>query len=202
MPLPPTVSEPALLSGGTDGRFRQMVYDLFTVSVRMEAVRDALAKDLGVTGPQYSILMAIARLAGIAGVPVGQVADQLHVTGAFVTVETGKLVGKDLVEKAPNPKDGRSVLLRLSEQGAARLERLAPKVRAVNDRFFGVLDRGDFETLARAASALVQSSDDAVSIARADQTGPDGPGGPDGKAGPEGKAGAISNPAIVGPNIA
>jgi len=169
-PLPPTVSERALLSGGTDARFRQMVYDLFTVSVRMEAVRDALANELGVSGPQYSILMAIARLAGGEGVPVRQVADQLHVTGAFVTVEAGKLVRAKLVEKSPNPKDGRSVLLRLSAGGAKRLERLAPKVRAVNDRFFGALDRGDFETLARAASALVQRSDEAVEIARAPGT--------------------------------
>jgi DNA-binding MarR family transcriptional regulator len=168
-PLPPTVSAPALLSGGSDARFRQMVYDLFTVSVRMEAVRDALAKELGVSGPQYSILMAIARLAGSDGVPVRQVADQLHVTGAFVTVEAGKLVRAKLVEKTPNPKDGRSVLLRLSRPGAARLERLAPKVRAVNDRFFGVLDRGDFETLARAAAALVERSDEAVEIASAAQ---------------------------------
>jgi DNA-binding MarR family transcriptional regulator len=166
-PLPPTVSEPALLSGGSDARFRQLVYDLFTVSVRMEAVRDALAKELGVSGPQYSILMAIARLAGSDGVPVRLVADQLHVTGAFVTVEAGKLVRRKLVEKSPNPKDGRSVLLRLAPRGAERLERLAPKVCAVNDRFFGVLDRGDFETLARAASALVQRSDEAVDIARA-----------------------------------
>ncbi|HUT48858.1 MAG TPA: MarR family winged helix-turn-helix transcriptional regulator [Alphaproteobacteria bacterium] len=171
--LPPTVSQGALLSGGSDARFRQMVYDLFTVSVRMETVRDALAKDLGVSGPQYSILMAIARLAGTGGVPVGQVADQLHVTGAFVTVETGKLVRAKLVEKSPNPKDGRSVLLRLSERGAKRLERLAPKVCAVNDRFFGVLDRADFETLARIASALVQRSDGAVAIARTGQLGPD-----------------------------
>lgn len=173
-PLPPTVSEPALLSGGTDARFRQMVYDLFTVSVRMEAVRDALACELGVSGPQYSILMAIARLAGSDGVPVRSVADQLHVTGAFVTVEAGKLVRLKLVEKSPNPKDGRSVLLRLSERCAERLERLAPKVRAVNDRFFGVLDRGDFETLARAAAALVQRSDEAVEIARAPHPAGDG----------------------------
>jgi DNA-binding MarR family transcriptional regulator len=171
-PLPATVSRRALLAGGSDGRFRQMVYDLFTVSVRMEAVRDALARELGVSGPQYSILMAIARLAGAEGVPVGQVADQLHVSGAFVTVEAGKLVRAGLVAKAPNPKDGRSVLLRLSERGAVLLERLAPKVCAVNDRFFGALDRADFENLARTASALVQGADAAVEIARAGPAGP------------------------------
>ena len=69
--LPATVSRPALLENGSDDRFRQLVYDLLTVSVRMEAAREHLARRLGVSGPQYSILMAIARLQGPHGVRVG-----------------------------------------------------------------------------------------------------------------------------------
>jgi len=178
-PLSATVSASDLLEGGSDARFRQLVYDLFTVSVRMEAVRDALARDLGVSGPQYSILMAIARLAGSDGVAVRLVADQLHVTGAFVTVEAGKLVRLGLVEKSPNPRDGRSVLLRLSERGGAALEDISPKVRSINDRFFGRLDRADFTNLARAAATLVRDADAAVEIAQTTDSAPaaDGRGG-------------------------
>lgn len=164
--LPPTVSSKALTEDGSDARFRQMVYDLFTVSVRMNAVRDALAKALGVSGPQYSILMAIARLEGSEGVPVNRVADQLHVTGPFVTVEAGKLVRRGFIEKRKNPGDGRSVLLRLSANGAKRLTALAPAVRAVNDRFFGALTRDEFLNLARIAAELVRDSDAAVLVAR------------------------------------
>ena len=164
--LPPTVSTEALTDEGCDARFRQMIYDLFTVSVRMDAVRDALAKTVGVTSPQYSILMAIARLEGAEGVPVSLVAGQLHVTGPFVTVEAGKLVSRGLVEKRRNPKDGRGVLLRLSAQGEGRLTALAPAVRAVNDRFFGALERCDFLSLARIAAVLVRDSGTAVAIAR------------------------------------
>ncbi len=164
--LPTTVSSEALTEEGSDARFRQMIYDLFTVSVRMDAVRVALAKTLGVTSPQYSILMAIARLEGAEGVPVSLVAEQLHVTGPFVTVEAGKLVRRGLVEKRRNPRDGRGVLLRLSAGGERRLTALAPAVRAVNDRFFGALDRADFLILARIAAELVRDSDAAVVIAR------------------------------------
>ncbi len=164
--LPPTVSSRALTDGDSDARFRQMVYDLFTVSSRMENVRDALAKSLGVTGPQYSILMAIARLEGAEGVPVNLVADRLHVTGPFVTVETGKLARRGLVEKRRNPGDGRGVLLRLSTEGERRLTALSPVVCAVNDRFFGALDRTEFRNLAGIAAALVRDSDAAVAIAR------------------------------------
>lgn len=163
--LPPTVSAEALTQRGSDARFRQMISYLFTVSVRMDAVRGALAKSLGVTGPQYSILMAIARLQGAEGVPVSLVADQMHVTGPFVTVETAKLMRRGLVEKRKNPGDGRSVLLRLSPEGERRLTALAPAVRAVNDRFFGALDRADFLDLARIAAMLVRDSEAAVAIA-------------------------------------
>ena len=60
--LPATASRQALLEAGSDDRFRQLVYDLLTISVRMETAREHLARRLGVSGPQYSILMAIARL--------------------------------------------------------------------------------------------------------------------------------------------
>ena len=164
--LPPTASNEALTGEGSDARFRQMIYDLFTVSVRMDAVRDALAKTLGVSGPQYSILMAIARPEGAQGVPVSLVAGQLHVTGPFVTVEAGKLVRRGLIEKRRNPRDGRGVLLRLSAKGEKRLTALAPTLRAVNDRFFGALERADFLILARIAGELVRDSGAAVAIAR------------------------------------
>lgn len=164
--LPPTVATGALTDEGSDARFRQMIYDLFTVSVGMDAVRGALANTLGVSGPQYSILMAIARLQGAEGVAVSRVAGQLHVTGPFVTVEAGKLARRGLVEKRRNPNDGRGVLLRLSAEGEDRLTALAPAVRAVNDRFFGALDRAEFLSLARIAAVLVRDSGAAVAIAR------------------------------------
>ena len=37
-----TVSRAALLDDGSDRRFRQLVYDLLTIAVRMEAVREHL----------------------------------------------------------------------------------------------------------------------------------------------------------------
>jgi MarR family transcriptional regulator, organic hydroperoxide resistance regulator len=156
--LPATVSRPALLEDGTDDRFRQLVYDLLTVSVRMEAVREHLARRLGVSGPQYSILMAITRLQGPHGVRVGAIAKALHVTSAFIATETGRLARLGLVSKNPNPKDRRGVLLAVTAKGEAALNKLGPEIRAVNDDFFKPLDRGAFMALASAAAALVESS--------------------------------------------
>jgi len=156
--LPATASRQALLEAGSDDRFRQLVYDLLTISVRMETAREHLARRLGVSGPQYSILMAIARLQDRHGVRVGGVAKALHVTSAFIATETGRLARLGLLSKSPNPKDRRGILLALTPRGQAALVKLGPEIRAVNDDFFKPLDRAAFQALASAAAALVESS--------------------------------------------
>ena len=156
--LPATASRQALLEAGSDDRFRQLVYDLLTISVRMETAREHLARRLGVSGPQYSILIAIARLQDRHGVRVGGVAKALHVTSAFIATETGRLARLGLLSKSPNPKDRRGILLALTPRGQAALVKLGPEIRAVNDDFFKPLDRAGFQALASTAAALVESS--------------------------------------------
>jgi DNA-binding MarR family transcriptional regulator len=147
---------------GNDEHLRRLVYDLFTVSVRMQQVRDALARCMNVTGPQYTVLMAIGELQGDTGVPVNAVAQRLHVTGAHATIEIGKLVKKGLLSKTTNPTDGRSVLVRLTARGLAVIDRIAPLLRATNDRFFGELGRDRFLAAADIAERLVIGSQKAL----------------------------------------
>jgi len=85
---PLSTSRPALLRGGSDAAFRHFVSDLLTVAERMRATRDHLARIAGVTGPQYTMLMAIAQLErahpAATGVRLSAVADYLRVSRAFV----------------------------------------------------------------------------------------------------------------------
>ncbi|HVO15644.1 MAG TPA: DUF559 domain-containing protein, partial [Alphaproteobacteria bacterium] len=155
---PLTVSAPALIEDGHDRRFRKLVHDLITIAVRLETVRDMLGRRMGVSGPQYSILMAVAQNQGQRGVAVRAVADLLHVSGAFVTAEVGKLVREGLIEKQANPEDRRSVLLSLTVDGEALIRHVAEAVRATNDRFFGALDRDDFLILGHIVDRMVGSS--------------------------------------------
>jgi len=156
--LPATVSRPALLERGSDSRFRQLVYDLLTISVRMETVRTHLARRIGITGPQYSVLVAIAQFQGADGVSVGKVAAVLHVSGAFITAETRELDRLGLVMKAINPRDRRGVLLRLTPKGERQMLALSPAITAVNDKFFAPLMRTAFHAFADNAVKLVNSS--------------------------------------------
>lgn len=160
--LPATVSRTALLKSGSDRRFRALVADLLTIAARMEMVREHLGRRIGMSGPQYSLFVAVAHLQGRTGISVGAVAQALHVSSAFIATEAGKLVRKKLLLKRTNPDDRRGVLLSVAPAGRLAVDRISAEIRSVNDLFFGALDAASFEALSSAAAALVGSSGKAV----------------------------------------
>jgi DNA-binding MarR family transcriptional regulator len=160
--LPATVSRRALLEGGSDKRFRALVHDLLTISTRMELVRGHLGARMDLSGPQYSLLVAVAHLQGDSGASVTAVAKALHVSSAFVASETGKLARRGLVHKRTNPHDRRGVLLSIAPAGRIEIGRIGGEIRAINDLFFGALDAKAFAALSAAVGALVGSSRNAM----------------------------------------
>jgi MarR family transcriptional regulator, organic hydroperoxide resistance regulator len=159
-----TTSRPEFLDpDGGDRTFRAMVYDLLAVGARMQDVRDHLAAEIGVTGPQYAILMAIFHLQeDVGGAGVRAVGRRLHVSGPFVTAQANHLVEKGLVEKRPNPRDGRGVLLCLTDEGSHRISNAAPVIQDANDGFFAALSKVDFLVLGDMVARLEVSSARAV----------------------------------------
>lgn len=153
--VPATVTRAALLDRGSDRRFRGLVYDLLTTATRMNAVREHLARRMKLTGPQYSLLMAVAQFHDRGGVGVGALAQLLHVSSAFVATETGKLALAGLIDKRSNPRDRRGVLLGINRAGRMLIEGSSAEIRAVNDEFFGQLDRKAFDAVT-AAVALIE----------------------------------------------
>lgn len=158
---PLTVSRPALLSKGGDGEFRGLIHDLIAYGHKLDACRDAFAAIIGISGVQYEILMLVSRAEGL---PVGEVAARLHRSGAFITIEANRLAERGILEKAADPSDGRRVLLRISAEGLALLERLAPYQVRVNDVLFESLDARRFRELRKLAQDLVASGDRAVAM--------------------------------------
>src|SRR5689334_20051514 len=113
---PATVSKPELLVEGSDAEFRGLVHDLMAFAHHIEACRDGFGAIAGLTGVQYEIFMAVKRFQpgtgadAAAGINVGQVAERLHRSGAFITLEVNKLVAKGLLAKEGDPTDGRRVV--------------------------------------------------------------------------------------------
>ena len=148
---------------------RRIIYNLLTIAGRMNDARNELGRLMGISGPQYSVLMAIARLQEDRGVNVGTVADLLMVSSAFITSECGKLIEMDLVTKRRDPRDRRVVLLSLTLPGRALVEGRTAAIVEADQAYFGSFADDQIRTLATTTNLLVRFCDAALTrIAAAD----------------------------------
>jgi MarR family transcriptional regulator, organic hydroperoxide resistance regulator len=164
--LPLTVTRPELLNDGTDRDFRKLVHNIFAFMARHETIRDGHARQIGLAGVEYTILISIGHLGLDGDVNVKTIADHLHMSGAFVTTVTSKLQTLGLVEKTQDSVDRRRISLAITEKGKALLRKLAPYQREINDVEFGPLSREDFQSVSRILEALIDSSDKAFALQR------------------------------------
>jgi DNA-binding MarR family transcriptional regulator len=164
--LPLTVTRPELLNDGTDRDFRKLVHNIFAFMARHETIRDGHARQIGLAGVEYTILISIGHLGLDGDVNVKTIADHLHMSGAFVTTVTSKLQTLGLIEKTQDSVDRRRISLAITEKGKALLRQLAPYQREINDVEFGPLSREDFQTISRILEALIDSSDKAFALQR------------------------------------
>lgn len=144
--------------------FRQLIFDLLALTLKLDSVRNEYGKLVGLTGIQFTMLISIAHLSEHSPVNINAIANHLHLSGAFVTNETGKLVKLGYITKQKDQSDGRRVLLNITEQGFALLAELAPRQREVNDLLFQELNQKDFRKMANFAKRLVDSGDNAVAL--------------------------------------
>lgn len=140
--------------GGNDLAFRRAVDDLVRLAARLQEVRGGLAASIGITPPQYNIVMHLARHAPAEGLRLGAVAEALGVSLSFVVAEARRLQEKGLLVTRRDPKDGRAMLARLSAAGKRALENAAPLMQRVNDRLFAALSRAELLELGRLAAAV------------------------------------------------
>jgi len=161
---PLTVSRAQLLIRGSDHAFRQFVHDTLAFATRIQAVRSALGRVIGLSGTQYTILIAIAREQPKTGIGINYIADQLHFSPAFVTIEVNKLVAARLVSKTENPDDRRRVLLAITPKAEELLLKLTVVQQPVNDILFESLSAEDFDRMRRKMNSLVDSADRAIRL--------------------------------------
>jgi DNA-binding MarR family transcriptional regulator len=152
--LPLTLSRPDLLVDGRDDAFRGMVDDMLHFGAVLRNARDELAQAMGVSPPQYAILMAVARWPGPGGPSVSDIAATLRVSVPFIVAQNRFLVAASLLDKQPDPTDGRRVRLALTPAARKALVKLAPLQRRINDALFATVDAATFDALRHAMRKL------------------------------------------------
>ena len=137
---------------------------MLAFAAQLEAVRGGFAALLGLTGIQYTILISISHLQSDREVTVGAVADHLHLSGAFVTTETGKLLRLGLITKVQDLKDRRRVCLRVTGKGRELLSDLARVQVQVNDVLFDFLSAEQFRAVGATIDRVVACGDRAIAL--------------------------------------
>jgi DNA-binding MarR family transcriptional regulator len=166
-PFPPlTVTSSSLLVNGSDATFRELLGALLDVGSQVHELRSFIAGQLGVSEPQYRVLLAIAQMQKDEGVSVGAVAERMWVTTNFVTMEVRKLQAIGWVEKRQNPDDGRGVLLCMSQRGRDAFTTVIEMVQSINDVMFDHMTAEEFEVMGRVTRRLVVHGRRALEIAR------------------------------------
>jgi MarR family transcriptional regulator, organic hydroperoxide resistance regulator len=159
-----TVSKAELLHEGGDALFRQAIHDSLGFSVRLQEIRNRLGEVIGLSGPAYSILIAIDHLSDSEEVGVSRVSEHLHLSGAFVTNEVAKLVKSGLIDKLPDPNDGRRVMLRVTKKARVLLEELLETQRPVNDTIFADMSASQFKSFSRIIASLASGAEEALAL--------------------------------------
>ena len=103
-----TVSRPELLNNKTDSDFRALVHALRVLARRTIAIHDGFGALAGISGVQYEIMMLVSRLEGETGMTVTELSEMMLQSGAFTTIEAGKLVQKGLMVLKKSTSDSGS----------------------------------------------------------------------------------------------
>ena len=119
---------------------RRFTWVIAAIDVHLEELRYFWAKTLGISGPQWMILMALVDLDQDDGVPVNVVSKKLHVDSSFVTTQSKLLEKKGFLRRKTSAEDARIVQMSLTDKTYKHLASLASQQEALNEFIFAELN--------------------------------------------------------------
>jgi MarR family transcriptional regulator, organic hydroperoxide resistance regulator len=133
---------------------RRFAWVINSVGVHLEELRYFWAKALGISGPQWMILMALADLDDKDGVPVNVVSKKLHVDPSFVTTQSKLLEKKGFLRRKTSTEDARVVQMSLTDKTYKQMAGLAAQQEALNEFIFAELSNKQLDELIDTLSGL------------------------------------------------
>lgn len=126
---------------GPDGR---VGYLLRQAHQAFRTAAQAELGPLGLTLPQYSVLSVADAEPGLSG---AELARDCMLTPQTTNEITSVLAGADLLERRPDPRDGRLRRMVVTDAGRDLLSRARPAVHAVEERMTASLSGADLAHL-------------------------------------------------------
>ncbi len=115
----------------------ELTWDVAAINTHLENIRRVWARALGISGPQWLILVAINELDHGNGISVTDVSVKLNVHSTFVTAQTKLLEKIGLVIRRGSAVDARIVLLSLTEKARRQIEQISIQRRLITHSVFG-----------------------------------------------------------------
>lgn len=132
----------------------QVVWDIASINVHIDEIRHFWAKEIGISGPQWMILMAIGDLDRGNGVSVKDVSAMLHVDPSFVTTQSKMLEKNGFMRRVPSTEDARVVLMSLSDKASKKLAQLSARRDNLTAFVFSGYDEAALRDISDQLSAL------------------------------------------------
>jgi DNA-binding MarR family transcriptional regulator len=115
---------------------QQLDWEITAINVHLQEIRHFWAKMLDISGPQWTILMALADLDQGEGVPVKVVSKMLHVDPSFVTTQSKMLEKKGFMRRKTSRVDARVVQMSLTDKTYKLIAGLASQQEELNNFIF------------------------------------------------------------------
>jgi MarR family transcriptional regulator, organic hydroperoxide resistance regulator len=139
---------------GNQDVVRRLLWDIASINIHLDEIRDFWAKTLGISGPQWMILMALAELDRDRGVAVKDVSTMLHVDPSFVTTQSKILEKHGFVRRIVSKDDARVVLMSLSDKASKQISNLSARQELLNQFIFAEFDAGALRDVTEQLASL------------------------------------------------
>jgi DNA-binding MarR family transcriptional regulator len=138
----PSITLPDSLRAHSAGN--SLGFMLWHASLRWQRTMDAVLAELQLTHAQFHILATVWWLSRTGAMPYQRhVAEHAGIGEVMAGQVLRSLQKNELIVRTPHPDDARAMALSVTDKGKALAERAVAAVDAVEDDFFGLVDRPD-----------------------------------------------------------
>lgn len=141
-----------------DRAINDFIWNVVEIHSQLEEIHKSWAELVGITEPQWLILMAIEALdegPGVAGI---EVANKLRVHPAFVTNQTKSLEKSGFLSRVTRADDARYVLMSLTAKARTEIAKLSKRRLALNSTIFNEFDEKSLSDLNVALTAIARNA--------------------------------------------
>jgi DNA-binding MarR family transcriptional regulator len=139
-------------------RHDNVLFRSFRVASSLRQLALRAVEGSGVSSDEYGVLSGIG---GLGPVSPTELATQLGIPPTTISVYIGRFVERGIARRLPNPADGRSYLVELTDAGRDVIKYVAPRMRREHEALMAASELS-FEDLMRALGALEEAGKKAL----------------------------------------